>query len=127
MTECVAALTIVPLAEINAHLRKPSNDTFLKWFTAREHAYCRPKRYPAEHYASRLAAKKACFKVLGLAVDPAQFSRIEIVRLPGGRPVLKVAPRLLTSRKLRPGTRFELSMAHERDAAIAYVVMDPCV
>lgn len=93
-------------------------------FTAEERAYCDRKRMKYEHYAARFAAKEAVMKAMEVRRENRyRFREIEVRRRPTGKPFIWISP---TSRKrFRLPSRYqmELSMAHERDIAIATVLL----
>ena len=100
-------------------------ERFLKRiFSKEERAYCDRKRMKQEHYAARFAAKEAFMKAVEVKrKDRYAFSAIEIRRRPTGKPYIYLTPqnrlRFGVSRK----SQIELSMAHERDYAIATVLI----
>ena len=93
-------------------------------FTPQEQTYCESKRMKYEHYAARFAAKEAAMKAFEIRRENRyRFREIEIRRAPTGKPSIYLSP---TSRKrfgLPKKYQIELSMAHEREFAIATVLM----
>lgn len=94
-------------------------------FTPAERAYALPRRQAAQHLAARFAAKEAFLKALGLGLrDGLTWQDIEVRRDALGAPTLVFAGRaaeLFTAR----GLRFcHLSYSHERDYAIATVILE---
>ena len=89
-------------------------------FTEAERAYCDGRPNPAQHYASRFAAKEAIGKALGCGVR-FTWREIEIA----GRP--KPGVRLSGSTKawgerVRAGS-IDLSMTHSRELAAAIALV----
>jgi len=83
-------------------------------FTGEEITYCEGRYRPALHYAARFAAKEAVIKAVGRRVP---FKDIEVVRGEGGRPLLHVE-------EYKWGYRWHLSLSHDGDYSLAYVVME---
>jgi holo-[acyl-carrier protein] synthase len=57
-------------------------------FTPSEIAYCEAKRYPARHFAARLAAKEALFKALAGSASRDSWREVEVARTEGAPPRL---------------------------------------
>jgi holo-[acyl-carrier protein] synthase len=77
-------------------------------FTPEEIAYCQSKRYPAQHFAARFAAKEAVFK-------RSERSGRSFVHLNGK--VRETADALGVA-------KIYVSLSHTRDWAVASVVME---
>lgn len=92
-------------------------------FTKREQAYCKKKRNKYENYAARFAAKEAVIKAKKGGRGRFAFSQIEVTRDLRGAPVIELTASAHRALGISKSARFELSMAHERDFAIAIVVM----
>ena len=94
-------------------------------FTPAEIAYCEQSRDPAPHLAARLAAKEAVIKVLGVDDLQPPWTSIEVLRQPSGSCAIGLsgeAARLASDRNIGECT---LSLSHEGDMAIAFVVATP--
>lgn len=93
-------------------------------FSASERAYCDSKRMKFEHYAARFAAKEAVLKALRLRPKRGRrLSGIEVRRETSGKPYISLS---MESRKrlgVPARAQIELSVAHEREYAIATVVI----
>lgn len=72
--------------------------------------------------AARFAAKEATSKVLGTGMRGVGWKEIEVVRLPSGAPTLKLTGRALARAEKLGLTAFELTMSHEREYAVAFVL-----
>ncbi|HLI24992.1 MAG TPA: holo-ACP synthase, partial [Acidimicrobiales bacterium] len=59
-------------------------------FTAGEREYCRGLANPVPSLAARFAAKEAVMKALGVGLGAFAWHDVEVLRQPGGRPVLSV-------------------------------------
>lgn len=94
-------------------------------FTPGEVAYCECKRYPARHFAARLAAKEALFKAL--AIDEGQVQRwreVEIRNEPSGRPRAVLHGLVRELAHARRVDAIFISMSHTAALAAATVVLE---
>ena len=91
-------------------------------FTRREQSYCEPKRMKYEHYAARFAAKEAALKVIPKKGNYA-MTDIEVRKHATGKPYLYVAPAVRKRMGIPKNAVFELSLTHEREAAMAAVLL----
>jgi len=92
-------------------------------FTENEISYCYGQRTPYLSLAVRFAAKEALIKALGYSV-PMSFTDIEVVRTDTGQPVLKVSGKLRSSFEQHSITKTHLSLSHENDYGIAFVLLE---
>jgi holo-[acyl-carrier protein] synthase len=93
-------------------------------FTREEQAYCEAKRMKYEHYAARFAAKEAVMKAVGVKrKDRFRFREIQIRRQATGKPYAYLSPIMCERFGLTGKFQMELSMAHEREYAIATVLI----
>lgn len=72
--------------------------------------------------AGRFAAKEATSKVLGTGFIGLSWKEIEVVRLPSGAPQLTLSGRAQERARALKLEHFELTMSHEKDYAIAFVL-----
>lgn len=97
-----------------------------KVFTPDEQAYCERYPDPAPHYAARFAAKEAALKALGIGISPLGIDRalrdIEVVRH-GRAPALGLRGRPARRARALGVVDSALSLTHERDSALASVVL----
>ena len=93
-------------------------------FTAGEQKYCESKRMRYEHYAARFAAKEAAMKAFSIRRENRwRFKEIEVRRMANGKPFIHL-PKISQKRFGIPAKyQIELSMAHEREFAIATVLL----
>jgi len=91
--------------------------------TEGEKAYVmsRPKDF-LSRVAARFAAKEATSKALGTGFIGVGWKEIEVVRLPSGAPTIKLHGRAQAVAESRGLTTFELTMSHEQEYAIAFVL-----
>ncbi len=101
-------------------------DRFLhRVFTEAEIAYCRRKRYSAESFAARFAAKEAGAKALGTGISRGiTWLEIEVRREPGQRPTLHWSGRAAELAAAMGVKKVSLSLTHSRDLAMAVVVAE---
>lgn len=72
--------------------------------------------------AGRFAAKEATSKVLGTGFIGVSWKEIEVLRLPSGAPQLRLSGRAQERAQDLKLNHFELTMSHEKDYAIAFVL-----
>lgn len=92
-------------------------------FTKNEQAYCETKRNKFENYAARFAAKEAVIKAKKGGPGRYAFRDIEVVRSFAGAPSIGINAKARKKLRISPHARFELTLAHERDFAVATVVL----
>jgi holo-[acyl-carrier protein] synthase len=96
-----------------------------RWFHPRELAYsrCRGKR-EAESLAARFAAKEAFGKALGTGCAGFCLKDLEVFPEAGGRPSLRLSGGAGEALRGVGGKRVFLSLSHEKDNAIAMVIIE---
>ena len=72
--------------------------------------------------AARFAAKEATAKVLGTGFIGVSWKEIEVVRKPSGAPSIKLSGRAAARAGQLGLVGLELTMSHEREYAIAFVL-----
>jgi holo-[acyl-carrier protein] synthase len=93
-------------------------------FTPGERQYCEARGCPAQHYAARFAAKEAFLKAVGAGIFSGISLRdIEVVRGEAGPPLLTLGPTAAAALERAGACRSHLSLSHEREYAIALVVL----
>ncbi len=90
-------------------------------FTADERAYCDRRNDPAERYAVRFAAKEAVLKALGTGLGGGDFTDIEVLRLPSGKPELRVEGRAAVKATELGIERWLITMSHSDHVAQVFV------
>lgn len=118
-------IDLVKVDRIERQIDRSSGKAFLdRVFSAAEQAYCSTKRMKYEHYAARFAAKEAVLKALKVRPRKSQrLSGIEVGREPSGKPFIALSLEARKQLHLPPQAQIELSIAHEREYAIATVVI----
>jgi holo-[acyl-carrier protein] synthase len=83
---------IVSVGRFDRLLRAGDGSFLRRWFTPEEVEYCLGRAHPARHLAARFAAKEAVVKAVGGTwTGPLPWSDIEILRLPGGAPAVRLS------------------------------------
>lgn len=72
--------------------------------------------------AGRFAAKEAVSKALGTGWRGVSWKEVEILRAPSGEPIVVLHERARQLADKRGLTNWQLSISHEREFAIAFVV-----
>ncbi|MBP7932699.1 MAG: holo-ACP synthase [Candidatus Syntrophosphaera sp.] len=94
-------------------------------FTAREIEFCQAKADSASSYAARFAAKEAMMKALSTGWnEKVNWLDIEVINEEQGNPILKIKGRTLKLMKKMGVYQTHLSLSHERDYALAFVVLE---
>jgi holo-[acyl-carrier protein] synthase len=91
-------------------------------FTAAELAFARARAHPAQHLATRFAAKEAALKALGLG--GLRLHEVEVVGGGDEAPRLRLHGTAATVAAER-GVELDLSLTHSRELAAAVVVARP--
>jgi holo-[acyl-carrier protein] synthase len=94
-------------------------------FTAGEIAYCSRKKNAAESFAARFAAKEAGAKALGTGISRGvSWKEFEVRREVSGQPTLHLSGRAAELARVMGIRRFQLSLTHSRELAMAVVVAE---
>jgi holo-[acyl-carrier protein] synthase len=94
-------------------------------FTPAEVQYCMGKPNAAERLAARFAAKEAGMKAIGTGLrGGVTWQDVEVLRLPGQRPVLKFSGKAAEFAARLGCTRTHLSLSHTAAQAIAHVILE---
>jgi holo-[acyl-carrier protein] synthase len=109
-----------------ARLRQRYGARFLdRVFTPAEQEHCGTGAACDERFAARFAAKEAFLKALGTGFAQGMSLRdVEIVSEPSGRPVLRITGAAARLLQQRGGTGVHVSLSHEREYALAFVVLE---
>ncbi len=99
------------------------NESFLRRiYTPREVEYCQEKKNKFQHLAARFATKEAVIKALG---GGANWKDIELLNDPTGRPYLQLYGRAKKRADSKGIEKYEVSVTHTQDYAIAQVLLMP--
>ena len=81
----------------------------------------------APQLASRFAAKEAVMKALGTGTRGVDWQEIEVVRLRGRAPTVKLHGRALVRAEKQSINHISISLSHSREYAVAFVVAETSV
>lgn len=117
-------IDLVKITRIEQAIKRQGKRFLDKVFSRSEQDYCDSKRMKFEHYAARFAAKEAFVKALKIKPKNKLIPRdIEIEHESTGKPYIKLNPKIRKITALADGDRIELSLAHEREYAVAMIVI----
>jgi holo-[acyl-carrier protein] synthase len=118
-------LDLVPIARLQALLRRRGERALRRLFTPAEAERCRLSKHPPESFAARFAAKEAFFKALGTGWGRGgEWTDVEVVSAPSGAPSLRISGRAAALAAERGVARVHLSLTHTPDTAAAVVVLE---
>jgi len=102
------------------------NERFVeKVFTSDEIRYCEVRASKYQSYAARFAAKEAVMKAIGTGWDGIiNWTDIEVALDPLGKPGIRCHGATQTFMDEHRITRIHLSLSHEQEYAIAYVILE---
>ena len=114
---------IVSVRRMREAIERQGNRFLDRIFTKAEQTYCDRKRNKFENYAARFAAKEAVIKAKKGGAGRFSFRDIEVVRNLRGAPSIEMSTQARKKLKISSTAKFELTMAHEREFAIATVIL----
>jgi holo-[acyl-carrier protein] synthase len=111
----------IDLVEINRIERAMMrHDDFVsRIFSQRERELCEDCSRPARRYAACFAAKEAASKALGTGVRGFSWSELEVLKDPGGKPILALSGKAREEADLRGVGEILISLSHSRGLAVA--------
>ena len=117
---------LIEIARIRETIARHGERFLRKIYTEGEIRYCRARnKNAAESFAARFAAKEAAAKALGTGIARGVgWREIEVVRLPGQRPELRLTGRAAERAKALGVQATSVSLTHSRELAMAVVVME---
>jgi len=117
---------IVEISRLERAIREHRDRFVNRVFTEREIEYCERVARKAERYATRFAAKEAARKALGAATPIAALSwhDVEIISSTEGAPQLQFHGRAAELVEKLKIVRAHISLSHEQDQAVAFVVLE---
>lgn len=96
-----------------------------KVFTTNEIEYCEQKRFKAQYYAVRFAAKEAFLKALGTGLrDGIIWKDIEVVNDELGKPSIVLHQKAKELFEKLHISNIHVSLSHIKDLAIAVVILE---
>ncbi len=90
-------------------------------FTPDEARYCLSRKFPAQHFAARFAAKEAVGKALGIGMT--RWREVEVVR-GRGAPTIALHGRYARRGEELGVARVHVSLTHGRDSAVAFALAE---
>lgn len=100
-------------------------DTFIERAFGERERYAGGKEGAAAHFATRFAAKEAFLKALGTGLRKGiGWKEIEVMTDPLGRPEVLLSGRAREIFEEKGLRRVHLSLAHEKEYGIAFVVIE---
>ncbi|MFH1726912.1 MAG: holo-ACP synthase [Pseudomonadota bacterium] len=104
---------------------KISDNFFSRVFTEKEIEYCESKKFSAQHYAGRFAAKEAFFKALGTGLrDGLTWKDVELTNDELGKPSLCFSGRAKEIIKEKNIKNAQVSLSHIKKLAKAFVILE---
>lgn len=104
-------------------------DFFLRFFNQNEQFEGNPEKNigaACRHYAARFAAKEAFAKALGTGFTGLKLNDFYVAKTEEGKPFFKFGEETLKILKAKAGEKFnvQLSISHEKDYAVAFVIIE---
>jgi holo-[acyl-carrier protein] synthase len=121
VTELVNGIDIIEIHRVKSIADRYGQRFFKRIYTNNELAYCRGR---APQLASRFAAKEAVMKALGTGTRGVRWRDIEVVRLPGMAPSIKLYGSALVRAENIGINHLSLSLSHSKEYAVASVVCE---
>ena len=115
----VTGIDIIEIARVKDVAERHGERFLKRVYTPDEVAYCRGR---APQLASRFAAKEAVMKALGTGTTGVGWREIEVVRLRGGPPTIRLHGRALRRAETMGIDNLAVSLSHSREFAVASVV-----
>ncbi len=116
----VSAVSIARMATL---LERRGPEVRAKCFSPAEQAACDERAAPAQHYAARLAAKRAFKKALG-SCRQVPLRDVQIGSDTRGAPILGIVGRAAVAASARGVTSNHVSLTHADGVAVALVVLE---
>jgi holo-[acyl-carrier protein] synthase len=113
---------IVEKARIRKSVERWGNRFLIRILTPREMTICQKKGDRIGSIAARIAAKEAVFKALGTGwAKGVGWQDVEIITGLQGEPRIRLYRK---TKSMAKGGKLHLTLSHERDAAIAFVILE---
>jgi holo-[acyl-carrier protein] synthase len=96
-------------------------------FTGNEIAYCQSRRFSAEHFAARFAAKEAFAKAIGTGIRHGFiWKEVEVQKEYSGKPVIALHGSMTEKVTKIVGIKYhiQVSLTHTKELAEAMVVIE---
>ena len=112
---------LVRVARVEEVVNKFGDRFLHRVFTEGELAYCLASVHKFERLAGRFAAKEAASKALGTGLVGVGWKEFEIINLASGKPTITLYGRAEEKAQGLGLGRWEVTLAHEREYAVAVV------
>lgn len=114
---------IVNVARIKSSIDELGDNFKKRVYTDEEISYCESRRMcKYESYAARFAAKEATYKAISpLQNENGVFTEVEVLNEETGRPYIVLHGELA---KIAGNKKIEVSLSHEKEFAIATVIVE---
>ncbi|MGI5057111.1 holo-ACP synthase [Treponema socranskii] len=101
-------------------------DLIERFFNKREIKTSGSRQKLQEHYASRFSVKEAFSKALGTGIAGFQLADVYVEHDEEGKPELRLEGRAAALVEMRcgKGARISVSLSHEKEYAVAFVVIE---
>jgi holo-[acyl-carrier protein] synthase len=116
-------IDLVKISRLKSAIEKWGKSFLKRIFTEDEIAYCYERKEPYPSLAVRFAAKEAFVKAIGSEIH-IPLTDIEIINDKSGRPSIKIKGKLKQFFKKKSIRHCHLSLSHEKEYGIAYVVLE---
>lgn len=116
-------IDIVSVRRMREAIERQGKRFLSRVFTKGEQTYCERKRNKFENYAGRFAVKEALIKAKKGGRGRFAFRDIEVVRSLLGAPSIHLTQEARKRLGISASVQFEVTIAHERDFAVAVVIM----
>lgn len=115
----------VEIARFERFLQEGNDPLFQRLFTPLEIEYCAARKFSAQHYALRFAAKESFLKALGTGLrDGLSWKDVEVVNDHLGKPELRLYGRAQEMFRDAGLSSCFLSLSHDAGSAVAMVVLE---
>lgn len=116
-------IDLVKVSRMKEMSKKWQDKFFQRVFTQSEIAYCKEKKNPYLSLSVRFAAKEAVIKAIGSRAF-IDMTDIEVMNSDTGKPSIKIDGKLQDFFKEKGIKHCHLSLSHEREYGVAYVVLE---
>ena len=116
-------IDLVKISRMKSAIGKWGKSFLKRIFTEDEIAYCYERKEPYPSLSVRFAAKEAFVKAIGSELH-IPLTDIEIINDKSGRPSIKPKGEIKQFFKKKSIRRCHLSLSHEKEYGIAYVVLE---
>jgi len=116
-------IDIIKVSRMKEMSKKWQDKFFQRVFTENEIAYCKEKKNPYISLSVRFAAKEAVIKAIGSKAF-VDMTDIEVINSDTGKPSIIIDGKLKGFFDQEGITHCHLSLSHEREYGVAYVVLE---